>query len=729
MNINSIGTSIYGKKITLLSKNNPFKKGSLQYYLVSYVIQHCSTIHKHYNDVNNKKLLDFLSTKKEAFYIDSWNGGRLFDVAINLSLLHNIIKIGKIYNTPSFGFFAEDGLFDVLKEPKFINHLSKGAHISENMKLLWLSLYMNQKIKKDNSVPGIQFNHSNFSYTEQGFNISIAKVPYNKIFESTLEIPLAAFSDSWHSNDWISLNSRGLFHHIGDHVGFYYGASSVGHCYFLGRNQYNHLVTLSSPKSSSVENVDPYIDYYKLFSHVHPSDFVYVYGVPKGNPYLFDNPLIINSEEEDCQMNSTKNVLAAEHFWDNSVFIKNSQRKMFVGDLEDKFKDILQSLEDILTPEQFAIAQRLGQNQPIYKNELIQHQLTNNTCPEDLKSKILKKSSFFMKSLAHKTVCELINPIEDLELGFFMKHNGAAPSVKRMFIFGMLSNLFKGKQQKITKPLNKLKDAFIQNYLKSDLDYVQLWSGENKKGYLFSEIVTMRNEYRMFIINNRVVSTSACFRNTVPLNAWQNGRFDPRLVNGHNDQTTHMNRDRVAKYAKFARKFCQEMKQENPDCQNYVLDVAWCDEKQTVVPIEINSISWSGAYQINMHRICASTLKQSFDYNKLYDFLKDKVYYWNKLMEDNIISPKMFELGGLDRTLKAGTLPDLQQLIDNAYHTIEQRLNPVVLENTEEELNTTSTPSPHIDKFIEELDEMIELDDDDLDEDDDFPLDEESKEK
>lgn len=727
MNINTLGINIYGKNITLLSKNNPFKKGSLQYYLISFIIKNHSNISKFYNDSNNSKLLEFLAKQKQTFHIDSWNGHRLFDTAISLSIVHNIIKISKIYKTPSFGFFAEDGLFDLLKEPKFINHLSKGDDISENMKLLWLSLYMNEKIRTNNSVPTIHFNNSNFSYSEKSFDISFSKLPYNKIFQSNIEIPLAAFSDSWHSNDWIALNSRGIFHHIGDHVGFYYGASSVGDCYFLGRNQYNHLVTLSSPKSENFESVDPYIDYHKLFSHVHPTDFVYVYGVPKGNPYLFDSPVLISSEEEDCQMNSTKNILLAEHFWENAVFMKNSKRKMFVGSLEDKFQDILLSLEDILTPEQFSIAKKLSDNQPIYKEELIKNQLTSNTCPQELKDNIIKKSSFFIKSLAHKTICELINPVEDLELGFFMKHNGEPPVIKKMFVFGMLFDLFKGKKQKIINPLSQLKEVFIKTYFKDDLDFVKLWSGKDKKGYLFSEIVTMRNEYRMFIINNRVVSTSPCFRNTVPLNAWQNGRFDPRLVNGHNDQSTHINRDRVAKYAKFARDFCKQMKQENPECKNYVLDVAWCDEKETVVPIEINSVSWSGAYQINMHRVCTATLNKPFYYENLYDFMKDKIFHWNKLIEHNIIPPKMFDLCGFDRTLKSGTLPHLAELVNYAINTIEKTSETIF----ESKNNLFIDNSPHVEKFMEELKNLDNIIDelDNLDEDDNFPSDEESKEK
>lgn len=689
MNINSLDNYAFSKTISLLSKNNPFKKGTLQYYLVFFVIQNYESLSKYTNDSNNKKLLKFLSTKKETFFIEPWNGFKLFESAISLSIIHNIIKISKPSSTHCFGLFAEDGLMNILKEPQFIDQLKKRP-MTENIKLLFLSIYMNEKVKIKNHVPQIKFNKPNFSYGEKDFTISLSDLPYHKIFDFSLEIPLLAFSNCWHDEDWTGLNSRGIFHHVGDHVGFFYGAKSVGECYFLGKDQTNHLVTLSSPhkfseKSSSMEKSS----YHTIFSHLHPTDFTYIYGVPKGNPFLFDNPMLTNSIEEDCQQNDTRNVIAAEHFWNNPVFMRNTQRKMFVGSIEDKLKDILLNIKHILSEEQYLIAQKIINDEPISKKELINNSLTIETFPAHKMEEITKQSSFFIKSLAHKTVCEIINPIENLELGFFMKNNGSIPKFKTLFIFDLLLSSFKLKQRVIKKPLFHMKEKFISLFLKENKDFISVWSKESKKGFLFSDIISMRNEYRIFIVNNKVVATTACFRNTVPLNAWQNGRFDPRLVNGHNDQVTHINRQRVAKYAKFARQYCREMQAENPQCHSYVLDVAWCDEKSTVVPIEINSITWSGAYQVNMHRVCAEMVKQAFNYSNIYLFLREKCDTWLELIKEKVIDTSMFDLCGLERTLKGKTLPSLEAILKQTNELIK---NFSVDLNNE---NSVSLFSPH----------------------------------
>ena len=720
MIFNSLGNDIVGKKITLLNNPNPFKKGTLQYYLIQFILKKIDFLNSETENRSiqncNKILLKFLSEQKEPFYIDYWNGVRLFEQAISLCLIHNIIKVSKVYQTPSFGIFAEDGLFDVLSEPNFTDNLPKGE-MSDNNKMLWLSLYMNQHIRKKNHVPSIEFHSRKIWYNDTDFSINLTRIPYNNIFDSSFNIPLSAFSDSWYSNDWLCLNSRGLFHHIGDHVGVFYGASNYGHCYFVGKNQYNQLVTLSTPHYQAYHERDAKnLSTYGLFSNVHCSDFDYVYGVPKGNPTLFDTPLMISSEEADCKINDKKNVTLAENFWNNPVFMKHTNRKMFVGSLEDKFIDILNNVKELFPNEFSSTLNLLINNESVTKSEIISISdfISNN---EDLQQKILAKSSFFVKSLAHKTVCEIINPLDHLELAFFMKNNGSPPPKKTFNIFYYLSKIANNEQNKktkiIKKPLNSLNKLFISAFLSKYSDFINVWSTDEKKGFLFSELVSMQNEYRIFIINNRVVATSACFRNTVPLNAWQNGRFDPRLVNGHNGQTAHINRERVAKYAKFARNFCKEMKEYNPDCKNYVLDVAWCEEKQSVVPIEINSVTWSGAYQINMHRVCAAIVNKPFQYESLEKFISDKCQLWELMIEDKIIHPSYFNLCGLERTLQGKTLHQLEYHINNFSTHIEEMLHLF----SEEQKKTL--PSNFNNKTINEHihEKPLELFDDDFDDD------------
>ena len=180
------------------------------------------------------------------------------------------------------------------------------------------------------------------------------------------------------------------------------------------------------------------------------------------------------------------------------------------------------------------------------------------------------------------------------------------------------------------------------------------------------------------------------------------------------------------------------MQAENPQCHSYVLDVAWCDEKSTVVPIEINSITWSGAYQVNMHRVCAEMVKKAFNYSNIYLFLREKCDTWLELIKEKVIDTSMFDLCGLERTLKGKTLPSLEAILKQTNELIK---NLSVDLNNE---NSLSPFSPHTNikedyqtSLIEELkiinalaQDKYENYDDDGDEDEDNQnIDEGSKEK
>ena len=46
MIFNSLGNDIVGKKITLLNNPNPFKKGTLQYYLIQFILKKIDFLNK-----------------------------------------------------------------------------------------------------------------------------------------------------------------------------------------------------------------------------------------------------------------------------------------------------------------------------------------------------------------------------------------------------------------------------------------------------------------------------------------------------------------------------------------------------------------------------------------------------------------------------------------------------------------------------------------------------------
>ena len=90
MLFNTLSNEILGKKITLIDNPNPFVRGTLQYYLVKFIIKNVNTLNSENGTIEhwNKSLLKFIGEQKEAFYIDYWNGIRLFEQAIKIGRAH-----------------------------------------------------------------------------------------------------------------------------------------------------------------------------------------------------------------------------------------------------------------------------------------------------------------------------------------------------------------------------------------------------------------------------------------------------------------------------------------------------------------------------------------------------------------------------------------------------------------------------------------------------------------
>jgi hypothetical protein len=269
-------------------------------------------------------------------------------------------------------------------------------------------------------------------------------------------------------------------------------------------------------------------------------------------------------------------------------------------------------------------------------NQLNEHlkELTNLFLLQNktLNDKIHDNLSFFYKTVGHKIHCEIINPKSNKELGFFLKDK---KDVRHYLdLNSLVSYLFSQQNLHEISENNDLLSTFIIDNLadtvnngKSYKTLLKYWYDMDVKAIVLSPVVDMQNEYRMFIINGKVAATSPCFRNSTPFDAWENGRFDARLCHGHSAYETFINRDRVAKYAKFARKFTQEMRAKYPDVDAYVLDVAWNDDLKEVIAIEINTISFSGAYQIDFRRVCSAVAKKPFYYSTV------NTQYWSNWKE------------------------------------------------------------------------------------------------
>jgi hypothetical protein len=310
----------------------------------------------------------------------------------------------------------------------------------------------------------------------------------------------------------------------------------------------------------------------------------------------------------------------------------------------------------------------------IFKNivsKLEEYLKLEHLLDENLEKELIKANHYFYKTIAHKVHCEIINPETTNSCGFFLKNDGHGPAdalyislIHFIRCSYALYNKVSNKKTKVNNyTIGDIGDLFKKyaisrlqvNTHKGDryhmlLDY---WKDLDIPAVMVSDVIDMQNEYRIFMINGRPVTASPCYRNSTPFDAWQNGRFDPRLCIGHSAKET-MNtketRSRVARYAQFARKFGQEIKQAHPEIINYVLDVAWCEDLQKVVPIEINSITWSGAYQINMHRLCAAIAGKPFtqeamdvDKNGIWSFNNIKEEARMKMLLDKVITQDQFD--------------------------------------------------------------------------------------
>lgn len=294
-------------------------------------------------------------------------------------------------------------------------------------------------------------------------------------------------------------------------------------------------------------------------------------------------------------------------------------------------------------------------------------------CLEDkgFEKALIESNHYFYKTIAHKVHCEIINPSSTNSCGFFLKNDGkSAPDALYIHLieflnshYGIYQKLVNNKTVLNNYTTGSMKELFF-NYALARLsantntgdrydELLNYWRKMEMPALMVSDVIDMQNEYRIFMIDGRPVTASPCYRNSTPFDAWQNGRFDPRLCIGHSARETLYSketRSRVARYAQFARQFGREIKQAYPDIKNYVLDVAWCEDKQCVVPIEINSITWSGAYQINMHRLCAAIAKKPFSYkamdddnNSLLSFNNIKKEARVQMLLDKVISRAQFD--------------------------------------------------------------------------------------
>lgn len=120
--------------------------------------------------------------------------------------------------------------------------------------------------------------------------------------------------------------------------------------------------------------------------------------------------------------------------------------------------------------------------------------------------------------------------------------------------------------------------------------------------YLVQEVIPMRYEYRMFVINGELVTGAGCVEDFTPLDN-EGEAFDSRM---RDDRSLHVEcpspiesrPDLLQKYLTFAEKVVKELAVEHPEHDRYVLDVATSTNGETVI-VEFNGESNAGFYACN----------------------------------------------------------------------------------------------------------------------------------
>ena len=750
-------------RIQETGRKNPYNKNSLEFHLINFAL---SLKGKSLIQVKNpsQKVISYLTEKKFIHSLDPWSLYYLDKKAIWLALSSGCIKFEKAQSSNDsakrFAVFLESGMLDLLHEPEYIRELEKDCPGGEErIKHLKSVSFIASQIRKEFGLPTMKKNGnkieiSNFS---SWVHDTVESIPLKNNYES---LPI----QTWYkpNSSFVKANTRGIYHHLGDEMGFITAAMQYGECYIVGNDEFGDLIVLASigEKGSVFRS-------FKVGEVCDPMDFDYIYGVPRSNalyPSHKNNIFNYSSENYDqCKINTVINSQLSDAFWNNEVFMKYASRNiecLTVNELSLKIQNIIEpvfSSEDLVKYNSLFCVEKIkklrlllllssnilcNKNTDIknkncillkkilevirvssYKNQKRERFVLNcenliewinleenKNLPEisNMKSSHIKlisecltiikevcflaekynkvveeKLSFFYKTVAHKVHCDILNPTKLDDFGFFMKDGD-----REHFHILNLYDLFKEiigdpvhnekttevtinkslavKKKYIDKYINPISKDLKNNYyfqlIKHNFgsrlsgeqfdDLIEYWKSTNIKSFVVSNLIEMQNEYRIFVINGRPVAATPCFRNTTPFNAWEKGRFDPRLCNGHSAEDVFMSqesRNRVALYAKFIRNFCKELKIKYPDQKSFVIDVAYSKDANSgqggVVPIEVNSVTWSGAYQLDFRRVCAAIAGKV--YNKK-DLMSYGVGKW--IDYPNLISSAWIELVNENKT-------------------------------------------------------------------------------
>ena len=126
----------------------------------------------------------------------------------------------------------------------------------------------------------------------------------------------------------------------------------------------------------------------------------------------------------------------------------------------------------------------------------------------------------------------------------------------------------------------------------------------------------MSLEYRFFVVDHQIVSGAPVCREHTVLDRLSSGRggkpsrLDPRSCTRATGGTVTVDRQRIANYARAARRLIAEIKREDRAMKDFVLDYADFGDGR-FGPIEINTIANAGLYANDPTRIMPALAKQA----------------------------------------------------------------------------------------------------------------------
>jgi hypothetical protein len=368
--------------------------------------------------------------------------------------------------------------------------------------------------------------------------------------------------------------ARGYLHHLGDSLGWILGAMTVRRQIVLGHPATKHFCykisnTLDYSGYPSLTESTFRLGYHQYSWTLIPKkrfQFVLDKGCEGENSFI--------PYENKPSEGKFSNVIV-HSYANNPVFQKYAQRNID-NYTTSEFIDVLYELA--------------GKAHRVVYGHDSDMVVEGNVCNTELKP-------IFIKTIVGKLVIDVIS--NDMsKTTYAVKENNKGITFIDIADFYRNLNHSEISYAKVALYRDIISKTINGSYLDT-VQYLDYLQQSKHPQWIISDIIDMHDEYRIFIVNHKVVVGTPCHRRSTPLDMYPIGRFHPGLSFSHKSKFIRINpktRKRVADYIRFARKFAKEMKiygEQHKDYHiaihgNYVLDVAWSKSRNCVIPIEIN---------------------------------------------------------------------------------------------------------------------------------------------